>query len=100
MPYHASQDFAESTLSIPPEPLHAAIGCSGQVHHVLNALPLVQLPEGLQPGAQLGMHLILIALFKVDPSICSFQVGDCICIFRIERRLIRLCIRLLAMMGK
>ena len=66
MPYHPSQDFAESTLSIPPEPLlHAAIGCSGQVHHVLDAFPLAQLPEGLQAGAPLGMHLFLIAVFKL-----------------------------------
>ncbi len=65
MPYHSSQDFAKSTLSITPEPLfHAAVGCSGQIHYILNAFPLVQLPEGLQSGAPLGVHLFLVTVFQ------------------------------------
>ena len=65
MSYHSSQDFAKSTLSIPPEPLfHAAVGCSGQIHHILNAFPLVQTLEGSQSGAPLGRHLILVTVFQ------------------------------------
>ena len=65
MPYHPSQNFAKSTSSIPPEPLfHAAVGCPGRIHYILNAFPLAQLPEGLQSGTPLGMYLFLVKLFQ------------------------------------
>ncbi len=65
MPYHPSQDFAKSIFSIPPEPLlHAAAGCSGQVHYILNTFPLVQLPEGLQSGSPLRVHLFQVTMLQ------------------------------------
>ncbi len=66
MPYYSSQDFAEPTSSIPPDPLlHAAVGRPGQVRHILNAFPLAQLLESLQSGAPLEMRLFLITVFKL-----------------------------------
>ena len=57
VPYHPSQDFTQSTLSIPLEPLlNAAVGCSGEIRHIPNGFPLSQVPEGLQSGTPPGMH--------------------------------------------
>ena len=57
--------------SIPPEPLlHAAIGSPGQVNYFLNTFPWVQLPEGLQLGTPLEVHLFLIKVFSSSVLSC------------------------------